>query len=101
MNMKSELSPQSLLEGVQAQLTKKFPLENFIDPEVESAIGQTLAEKREQGFAYGVILFPIYAPFFLSGLPEILELRTKLVKKKVKRILSFTLSPELVKSYCF
>ncbi len=75
----TELSPQGLKEGVEALFKKRFELDNYEDQEVENAIGSTLEEKKRQGFKYIMIVYPIFAPFFLSQEHEVESVRQEFV----------------------
>lgn len=58
-----------------------FFLEELDDPEVEAAVGKKIAEKIKEGFKFGVIIFPIFTPFFMSLVDEIVAARTEFIEE--------------------
>lgn len=77
----SELSVAGMREGVENQLKRIFNLDDLSDSEVEGAIGKSVAEKVKEGFKFGVIIFPVFAPFFTSLVDDVIAERAKLINE--------------------
>ncbi len=79
--MRTSLNPESLQEGVNAHFERKFPLDDYENQEIDQAIGVSIQEKIAQGFRWGMIVFQIYVPFFLSQIEEVAEMREAFIEE--------------------
>lgn len=76
---RTELSPGEMREGIDAMLERRFSLAEHNNSECDKAIGKLIQEKIDEGFEWGMIIFPIFAPFFLSKSRAIEEAKQQFI----------------------
>lgn len=77
----SKISASAMREGVENQFQRMFFLNTLSDQEIEEAIGKSITEKIKEGFKFGVIIFPVFAPFFTSLVENIVAERDGLISE--------------------